>query len=324
MKLVIERFLLLWLTLLGFVAYFWTDYFPSWSNPFSLSAGWLNYLFAVTMLAIGSLLPRDEILQVARRWHTVLGGTFIQYTAMPLAAYGVGRLMGLDGPLMIGVVMVGCVPGAMASNVLTLIAGGNVSYSVSLTTSATLLSPIVAPLLLKLALGQWVNFPALKVSIQLCWMVVIPVVVGYLLSRYSETWATAARHIGSTVANLTILWIIAVVVAKNRDKLGDFESGATTALVLVFTLLLINLLGYASGYIGGRLMRLPEGMRRALTLEVGLQNAGLGTVLAMELFGNDPRIALAPALYTFGCMFTGTILARAWAMSTAKRCEQSE
>ncbi len=310
----LERFLLLWLTLLGLVAYIWTDYFPAWSDPFLRSAPGLNYLFAVTMLAIGSLLPRDEILQVARRWHTVLGGTFIQYTAMPLAAYGMGRLLGLDGPLMIGIVMVGCVPGAMASNVLTLMAGGNVSYSVSLTTSATLLSPIAAPLLLKLALGQWVDFPALKVSIQLCWMVVAPVVVGHLLSRCSKTWAAATRRIGSTIANLTILWIIAVVVAKNRDKFGDFENGTNTALLLVFALLTVNLLGYTSGYIGGRLMQLPEGMRRALTLEVGLQNAGLGTVLAMELFGKDPRIAIAPALYTFGCMFTGTILARAWAM----------
>jgi len=198
--------------------------------------------------------------------------------------------------------------------VLTLMAGGNVSYSVSLTTSATLLSPLAAPLLLKLALGQWVDFPALSVSVKLCWMVVLPVVAGHLLSRYYEIWAAAARRVGSTVANLTILWIIAVVVAANRDKFGDFESGATTALGLVFALLVVNLLGYSAGYVGGRLMGLPEGMRRALTLEVGLQNAGLGTVLAMELFGNDPRIAIAPALYTFGCMFTGTALARAWAM----------
>jgi BASS family bile acid:Na+ symporter len=214
---------------------------------------------------------------------------------------------------MIGVVMVGCVPGAMASNVLTLIAGGNVSYSVSLTTSATLLSPIVAPLLLKLALGQWVNFPALKVSVQLCWMVVGPVVAGHLLSRYYKSWAAVARRIGPTVANLTILWIIAVVVAKNRNTIGDFENGTSTILGLIFALIAVNLMGYVSGYTGGWLMRLPEGMRRALTLEVGLQNAGLGTVLAMDLFGKDPRIAIAPALYTFGCMFTGTILARAWA-----------
>ena len=311
----LERFLLLWLTLLGLLAYFWASLFPHVIDPFLLSKGWLNYLFAVTMLAIGSLLPRDEILQVAKRWPTVLGGTLIQYTAMPLAAYGVGRLLGLDGPLMIGVVMVGCVPGAMASNVLTLMAGGNVSYSVSLTTSATLLSPIVAPLLLKLALGQWVDFPALTVSVQLCWMVVAPVIAGHFLSRYYETWAAAARRVGSSVANLTILWIIAVVVAANRDQFAGFENGTTTATVLVFALLAVNLLGYASGYLGGLAMRLPEGMRRALTLEVGLQNAGLGTVLAMELFGKDPRIAIAPALYTFGCMFTGTVLARAWAAS---------
>lgn len=315
----LERFLLLWLTLLSLLAYFWPKILPCCGDPFIFTAGGLNYLFAVTMLAIGSLLPRDEIRQVARRWPTVLGGTFIQYTAMPLAAYGVGRLAGLDGPLMIGVVMVGCVPGAMASNVLTLIAGGNVSYSVSLTTCSTLLSPLVAPLLLKLALGRWVDFPALEVSVQLCWMVVLPVVIGYTLSRLFQSWAELAQRVGSSVANLTILWIIAVVVAKNRDTVVGVEGGVWATITLISVLLAVNLLGYAAGYAGGLLMRIPDGMRRALTLEVGLQNAGLGTVLAMEVFGQNARIAIAPAIYTFGCMFTGTLLARTWALSTENK-----
>jgi len=303
----LERLLLVWLTLLSLAAYLWTDWFPSGPDPFLLTAPSLNYLFAVTMLAIGSLLPRDEIRQVIDRWPTVLGGTTVQYTVMPLLAYGFSRLLGLEGPAMVGVVMAGCVPGAMASNVLTLMARGNVSYSVSLTTSATLLSPLVVPVALKLALGKWVDFPAGQVSWQLCWMVVLPVVAGHLLSRSFAAWQAVARRFGAIIANLTILWIIAVVVAKNRNNMSQVEARLLLALVG------LNLCGYVAGGLGGLLLRLPGTMRRALTLEVGMQNAGLGTVLAMDLFGRDPTTSIPPALYTFGCMFTGTVLARLWA-----------
>jgi BASS family bile acid:Na+ symporter len=231
---------------------------------------------------------------------------------MPLLAYWIGRLFGLEGPWMIGIVMVGCVPGAMASNVLTLVARGNVSYSVSLTTSATILSPIVVPFAMWLTLGQVLeDFPAKKVCLDLCWMVVLPVVAGHLLSRSWSQWRAAAGRVGTIIANLTILWIIAVVVAKNRGQLADLES------VLLLALLTLNLGGYLAGYAGGHLIRLPASMRRALTLEIGMQNAGLGATLATQLFPHAPAVALPAAMYTFGCMFTGTVLARLWASRKA-------
>ena len=63
----------------------------------------------------------------------------------------------------------------------------------------------------------------------------------------------------------------------------------------------------------GVVMKLPDTMRRALTLEIGMQNAGLGAVLARQLFESREAIAIAPAMYTFGCMLTGTLLAGIWA-----------
>jgi BASS family bile acid:Na+ symporter len=302
----LERFLLLWLMLLGLLACFWTSWLPGLWDPFLGTASWLSPLFAVTMLAIGSLLPRDEIRQVMRRWPTVLGGTALQYTSMPILAYGFARLLGLEGAAMVGVLMAGCVPGAMASNVLTLTARGNVSYSVSLTTSATLLSPIIVPLALWLTLGRTTaDFPARDLIWELCWTVVLHVAVGHLLSRTFAVWQSVARRVGAIIANLTILWIIAVVVAKNRHNFSGVEARLLLALVG------LNLGGYLAGALGSLLLRLPIPMRRALTLEIGMQNAGLGTVLAAKLFGD--ATAIGPALYTFGCMFTGTVLARLWA-----------
>jgi BASS family bile acid:Na+ symporter len=207
--------------------------------------------------------------------------------------------------------------------VLTLNARGNASYSVSLTTSATLLSPLAVPGALGLAwLALGLAGPGdqretvavlLKTSGFLLLTVVLPVVAGHLLGRRLTPWERHARRVGSTIANLAILWIIAAVVGLNRERLAGFQLG------LLGALLCVNLGGYAAGCLGGFALRLPEPMRRALTLEVGMQNAGLGATLATELFRDRLGVAIAPAMYTFGCMLTGTVLARAWANASERR-----
>ncbi len=305
------RLLPLWLTISSLMAYYWTTWFPLAPDPFSaaVNAIVLKWLIVVTMFAIGWMLPRDEIRQVALRWPTVLGGTTLQYATMPLLAYVCGRAFGLSGDHLIGIVMVGSVPGAMASNVLTLLARGNASYSVSLTTLATLLSPVAVPLVLRLFLSTSAPMPEsffFHVSRDLLLTVVLPVVTGHSFGRLCRKWERGAHRIGSTIANLAILWIIAAVVGQNREKIAEVPGD------LLLALLALNSLGYLAGYAGGFVMRLPEPMRRALTLEIGMQNAGLGAVLAATFFAARPATAIAPAIYTFGCMLTGTILARIW------------
>lgn len=315
----LQRYLFFWLVAISLLAFFWVKMLPEGViDPFGVQVSdyYLDPLIVITMFAIGLMLPRDEIQQVLRRWPAVLGGSAIQYATMPLLAYGCATLFGFEGDAFIGIVMVGCVPGAMASNVLTMNARGNTSYSVSLTTVATLLSPIVVPFTLWLTLsGQEVaEGVLLKSSWKLLLLVVLPVIAGHLLSRWAhrfENWETRARKYGAMAANLAILLIIAAVVGRNRERL----EGSHTALLA--TLLAINVGGYVAGYFGGKLLRLPEPMRRALTLEVGMQNAGLGVVLAIHLFPDQGAVAIAPAAYTFGCMLTGTLLAKLWSLYPA-------
>lgn len=307
----IQRTLLFWLTACSLAAFFWPDIAGSGTlDPFLRTAPAIPYQFAVTMFCIGCLLPRKEVDELAKRWPTVLGGTTIQYFSMPLLAWGVATILGLEGPYLVGVIVVGCVPGAMASNVLTLAARGNVSYSVSLTTMATILSPFIVPLVLKLTLSQQHDVPTQKIMIALLWQVVGPVVAGHVICRGAAGFAQFMRGLGPIVANGTIIWIIAVVVAKNRTNLETISDGA--ALSLVVGLLALNILGYLAGFGGGSALGLPNGMRRALTLEIGMQNAGLGTSLVQQFFAEEPAAALPPALYTFGCMVTGTLLAQWW------------
>ncbi|MBX7072433.1 MAG: bile acid:sodium symporter family protein [Pirellulales bacterium] len=300
----LERYLIVWLSLLALVAYSWPGASIGF-DPFLASVPLLPLMIAVIMFAIGWLMPRDELAQVVRRWPTVLGGTAVQYTVMPLLGYTMGRLFGFEGPLFAGIVIVGCVPGAMASNVLTLVARGNVSYSVSLTTSATLLSPLVVPLGLWLFLGaSGVPMPG-SVARNLVLQVVLPVLVGHLLGRGDRGWQQTGRRLAHLVANLLIIWLIAVVVGQNRGAIEHVEPR------LALALLCVNLFGYLFGYLGGFPLRIDEAARRALAIEVGMQNAGLGVVLANQLF--TPEAALPPAMFAFGCMMTGAMLARVWA-----------
>ena len=313
----LQRYLLIWLLMLCVIAWAW-PMFEFAADPFAGSKPWLTWLIIVTMFSIGGLLPHDEITHVVEHWPAVLGGTAIQYTAMPLLAWCASRVLQLDSDAAIGLIMVGCVPGAMASNVLTLAARANVSYSVSLTTSATLLSPLVVPFVLKLALGQQHAIDPVSTSVKLLMTVVGPVLAGHLLSRVWPAFERVIRIIGPIIANLAILWIIAYVVGANRERL------ANTNLAMLIGLLVVNLGGYVAGFSGGGLMRLSTGMRRALTLEVGMQNAGLGTVLVSELFADRPAAAIPTAAYTFGCMLTGTILARFWAGRSEQRIARED
>ncbi len=307
MAAILQRYLIVWLSLLSLLAAMWPTWCSALPDPFLATEGiHLKILFGITMFAIGWMLPRDEIDQVMRRWPTVIGGTFVQYATMPMLAYAAASVFGFEGDTRLGIVIIGCVPGAMASNVLTLVARGNVSYSLSLTTMATLLAPLFVPVVLWIALGERVAIPGRSMFLTLCAMVVLPVLAGHALGRWRPDWSPWAKHFGPVIANVTILWIIAVVVGKNREGLQEVDSR------LVIALLSINVGGYVAGTFGAMAFRLPSGMRRALTLEVGMQNAGLGSVLAANYFGD--AAALPAALYTFGCMFTGTLLARMWSL----------
>lgn len=320
----LQRYLIVWLFVGSGLALWWPQLAGNGLavDPFLAGQTSLAWIIALTMFSIGWMLPRDEVANVLQRWPSILGGVAAQYVTMPCLAFGIGRLMGLSGDTLVGVVMVGCVPGAMASNVLTLNAKANVSFSVSLTTVATLVSPLLVPIILKLVLIAEESVETgilLDGSKRLLIQVVIPVIAGHAVGRWLLVYQEVSRQIGSIIANLAILWIIAVVVGMNRENLLGSSNSFLPSIPneLVITLVSINVGGYLSGFGCGRLLGLPAGMRRALTLEVGMQNAGLGAALASQLFRDHPETAIPCALYTFGCMFSGTLLARYWSNTTS-------
>ena len=306
----LQRYILFWLITSSGIAFFWPEFGLSFDPFHAAGSSAIDVLIVMTMFGVGALLPVKEVDQILYRWPTVLIGTCIQYLSMPLLAWIIVQVMQPDPQIATGILIVGCVPGAMASNVLTLAAKGNVSYSVSLTTSATLLSPIVVPIALWLTVDDNVDYNGWAAVRLLVLQVVLPVVIGHLLNRFFDGFRRLADVAAATVANLSILAIIAVAVALNRSGVTQ-ASGA-----LLLALAVVNAGGYLAGYFGGAAFRLPEPMRRALTLEVGMQNAGAGIALAKKLFGDDSPAVIPCILYTFGCMLTGTILATIWQWSS--------
>ncbi|MCA9132085.1 MAG: bile acid:sodium symporter family protein [Planctomycetales bacterium] len=290
------------------LAYIWPTTTLGW-DPFLLPSTMLLGLVAATMFCLGMVVHMEELQELRERPACVLLGVAVQCTLMPGLAWLAIQLLGLSGDLAYGIVLVGCVPGAMASNVLTMTARGNVSYSVSLTTVATLLSPLTVPLALTVV-GGITATPAAFQPGRTAWLllltVVLPVVLGFLFKRQFSLAQALARRAAPQIATLALLWIIASVVAANRERLAQIQSSMLLALAI------INLLGYVGGWAAGLAARMPQSMRRALSLEVGMQNAGLGTALAASLFGGDSAAQIPTAAYTFGCMLSGTLLAWTW------------
>lgn len=302
----LQRYILIWLLISSAVAWFWPQFGFAFDPYQWLGGTGINVLIVVAMLGVGALLKVQELNDLFRQWPTVLTGTAVQYISMPLLAWLAVKLFQPSPELATGIIIVGCVPGAMASNVLTLTARGNVSYSVCLTTLATILSPIVVPLALKLTLGHDVRYDGFDAVKMMLFQVVLPVIVGHLLSRYWAWFRLLSERVAPTAANLAVLLIISIVVALKRDQVR------TASAEVLLPLTLINLFGYLAGYFAAHRFGLAEPMRRAITIEVGMQNAGAGTALAIQLFGNQSAAIIPCVMYTFGCMLSGTLLATVW------------
>jgi BASS family bile acid:Na+ symporter len=275
-------------------------------DPFAANSVLLWSLIVITMLSLGMLLKPEELLPLRQKPWWVALGVSAQVLVMPALAWAATRLVPMDPELAAGVILVGCVPGAMASNVLTSTAGGNVAYSVSLTTVATLLSPLTVPLVLWLVAGVQTPHSLGRSAVLLSLLVALPTLTGYGLARRWLGVRRFALRLGPQMASIALLWIVASVVAGNRDRLTN------VGMFLVAVLLGINVAGYAAGYLVALVAGLPESLRRALTLEIGMQNAGLGTALATSLYGATTAATIPTAAYTFGCMLTGTLLAVLW------------
>lgn len=268
-------------------------------------ASWIPVLLGLVMLGMGLSLQLADFRRVVRRPRQVLLAAGLQWTVMPLAAVLLTRLLDLPPGIAAGVILVGAAPGGTASNVVALLARGDVALSVSITAVTTLLAPVIMPFWVLVLLGETIQVGYWGLFRQIALIVLLPVLAGlllrHLLDRIAPHSGAAIRGAFPAVSAVAVAVIVAIIVAASSDHLAGLT------LPLVLAVILHNATGLLAGFLAGSAAGLPNAARRTCSIEVGMQNSGLAVAIAMAHFG--PSAALAGVLFSVWHNISGAALA---------------
>lgn len=301
----------LWALLLATVAYFQPQLFISLGDlPFITLGELIFYLLALIMFFMGLTLKPTDFIRVFTQPHKVLIGTAIQFLIMPLAAFIISKALLLSPELTAGMVLVGATAGGTSSNVITYLAGGKVALSITMTLVSTLVAIVATPLLVQLYVGESLDVPVVDMMQDIAKIVVIPVVLGVVVNMLLGRQLRNAGNALATSSMLCILMVIALVVSLNAGRI------ATLGPLLALAVILHNIIGFAAGYYGAKLMKCDERECRTIAIEVGMQNSGLAAGLAVKYFG--AASALPGAIFSVWHNISGAALAGHWSRERVK------
>jgi bile acid:Na+ symporter, BASS family len=284
-------------------ALYYPEYFVSWGGV--KLAALFTPLLQIIMFGMGTEMGVKDFAGVIKMPKAVLIGLFGHFTFMPLAGYTLARAFNFPPEIAAGVVLIGSMPCGMASNVMSYLANANLALSVTLTAVATLLSPFLTPLWMKVLGGQFIAVDAGAMMWDIIKIVVLPIGAGLLFNRFFKGKLIWLDKIMPLISMFGIAFIIVIIVAAGRDNL------IIIGPALIICALIHNTTGYLFGYWIGRLFRLPERDARTIAIEVGMQNGGLASGLAREM-GKAATLGLAPAIFGPLMNITGSILASYW------------
>ena len=267
----------------------------------------INPLLGVIMFGMGLTLKAEDFRVVFSRPRDVIIGCVAQFTVMPLLAFALTRIFSLDDALAVGVILVGCCPGGTASNVMTYLAKGDLALSVGMTGASTILAPFLTPALTLLLAGKTVDVDAVGMFVGILWVVILPICLGLAAKRLCPKATARAIRFMPAVSSVAIVVIIALVVAANAKRL------ATGGIAVFLVVALHNVCGLALGYLIASWLRLSEPKRRALCIEVGMQNSGLAASLAAAHFAAYPMAAVPGAIFSVWHNVSGGFVARLFA-----------
>ena len=263
----------------------------------------INPLLGIIMFGMGLTLKAEDFKVVFSRPRDVLLGCLAQFTVMPLLAFALTRIFRLEEALAIGVILVGCCPGGTASNVITYLAKGDLALSVGMTAVSTLLAPVLTPLLVWLFAGKTVAVDVLGMLLSILWVVILPIALGLLVKRCWPRTTERASAFLPALSTLAICVIVLIVIAANAHKLLD------GGLIILLVVMLHNVCGLGAGYLIGTLLHLTPAKRRAISVEVGMQNSGLASSLATLHFAAYPLATIPGALFSVWHNISGAAVA---------------
>ncbi len=266
---------------------------------------WIVWTLALVMLGMGLTLLPEDFKRVGRMPRPVALGFAAQYTIMPALGWGVAHLLKLDPPFAVGLVLVACCPGGTASNIVTYIARADVALSVVMTMCSTFAAVFMTPLLTSLLAGTWVKVDALGLLLGTIQVVLLPLLLGLGLRKLAPRAVERALPAAPLLSVLGVTLIVGSIVGANAAAI---RSGAGTLLLAVF---LLHAGGFGLGWLAARIFRQPDATCRTVSIEVGMQNSGLGVVLARQNFA-DPLTAVPSAISSVFHSLIGSLLAGWW------------
>ncbi len=268
-----------------------------------IQTGWVTYLLMVVMFGMGMTMKLSDLSIVFKRPRDVVIGCLAQFIVMPLLAFSLGKLFGLDNELLVGVVLVGTCPGGTASNVITYLSKGDTALSIGMTSLNTLLAPLLTPLLTFIYLRTAVRVDIMSMFVSIIQVVIVPIALGLLVNKLFGNIRQKIGDVLPAVSVTAICLIIASVVSHNSEKI------LSTGLIIFAVVALHNLLGYLFGYLIGVLFKMDLPRKKAIAIEVGMQNSGLATTLAGSAFPDLTMATVPGAVFSVWHNISGAVLA---------------
>lgn len=278
------------------IAYFLPQYF-SWMTSYT------TIFLAIAMFGMGTSIDTRDFKKIIKNPKEVLIGSLTQFTIMPLLAWVLAITFHVNKDIALGIILVGSCPGGTASNVITHIAGGDVSMSVSMTILSTLLAPIVTPALVYLLAGRWVDVSIIAMFISVVKVILLPILAGILVQKISPQTVEKSKDMFPLISSAAIILIIAGIIGANSEKI------AQSGLIVLVIVAIHNALGLLAGLLVAKLAKMDYDNATALAIEVGMQNSGLAIELASVNFALNPLATLPGAIFSIWHNIAGSIFA---------------
>ncbi|WP_291370382.1 MULTISPECIES: bile acid:sodium symporter family protein [unclassified Acinetobacter] len=268
---------------------------------------YITWMLGIIMFGMGMTMTVEDFKGVLQSPKAVGIGVVAQFVVMPGLAYLLCQLFQLPPEIAIGVILVGCCPGGTASNVITYMAKGNTALSVACTSVSTLLAPVLTPVIFYLLASQWIEINAMSMLGSILQVVLFPIILGLIVRAVLKRKVDAYIQVMPLISVMAIVAIVAAIIAGSKVQI--LQSG----LLILGVVALHNGLGYLLGFWASRFFKLPYADSKAIAIEVGMQNSGLGVALAAVHFAASPITAVPSAIFSLWHNISGPALASYWA-----------